>query len=211
MATLCFADCAAFELTPIPAGGCGLNFRNRKIKAFGFYMCNESIPTPMTCAALEPLVANNTIVWTSPLANVAIEDTTFEDIELSQCAPSVSRATGRKITAEDRISIDIPEQVGPPVVPANPLADYAFWKNKQEVNLSMRLLIMYCDGNIENPTDDAGRPIQVSLRVFRSVSNQGSGDAMIALEVKKIELKFQADPLGFSNDIFDASGCTFSA
>lgn len=209
MATVCLADCASFDLTPMPAGGCALNSRNRKIKAFGFYMCNETIPAPMTCGALEPLVTGGTLVWTSPLANVAIEDPTFEDITLSDCLPSTRYTTGRKITAEDRIAIEIPSQPGPPIVPANPLADYDFWANKQQANLSMRLLIMYCDGNIENPVDAKGNPIQVALTVFRSVANQGSGDSMIALEVKKIELKFQDDPLGFGNEIFDASACTF--
>lgn len=209
MATVCLADCASFDLTPMPAGGCALKFRNRKIKSLGFYMCSETIPSPMTCAALEPLVTAGTIVWTSPLTNVAIEDPTFEDITLSDCLPSTRYVTGRRITAEDRIAVEVAAQVGPPVVDANPLADYDYWKNKQQAHLSMRVLIRYCDGNIENPVDDAGNPIQVGLTVFRSVSNQGSGDAMIALEIKKIELKFQADPLGFGNEILDGTDCTF--
>ncbi len=210
----CPADCANITITTNKPGGCDLKVRKRNIDRIGFFPCSVDLPAPFTCTALEALVAANTLTFSSPLANIEVQDPTFEELQIADCRPPERVATSRVITFQDRIAIEVPAITTPTAVPANPFFDYDFWKDKKTKRAMMRYMFVFCDGSVVVPKDEAGKPMAASLDVFLSYERQGNGGNSYVLEIKKGQLEFKGDPLDFNlpeltaaNDIFYLSDC----
>lgn len=202
--SICSADCAQFDLTPNPSGGCQPTIRKRQLDKIGFYMCSTALPIPMTCENLAPLIANNSIVFTSSLANVSWADPTFDEVVITDCLPAIKYPTGRVLTAEDRIPIEIQAASG---VTPNLFADYDFSKNKQEASFYLGYIFKYCDGTLEAPLDDNGNPLSGTFNIFRAYERQGSGATSYTMELKKMEINFKEDPLKFIPPLLDLTTC----
>jgi hypothetical protein len=210
----CPADCADITVIPNNPGGCDLNVRKRSIDRIGFFPCSVDLPSPFTCAGLQGLVDANTLTFSSPLANIEVQDPTFEELQISDCRPADRIAVSRIINFQDRIAIDIPAVTGEDPVPANPFFDYDFWKDKKTKRTLMRYLFVFCDGSVVVPRDESGKPLSASLDVFLSYERQGNGSNSYILEIKKGQLQFKGDPLDFTkpeltadNEIFYLSDC----
>lgn len=211
----CPADCANITVTTNQPGSCDLKVRKRNIDRIGFFPCSVDLPAPFTCEGLQALVTANTLTFSSPLANIEVQDPTFEELQIADCRPSDRVATSRIITFQDRIAIDIPAVTSGTPTPANPFFDYDFWKDKTTKRAMMRYMLVFCDGSVVIPKDEAGKPLAASLDMFLSYERQGSGGSSYVLEIKKGQLEFKGDPLAFNkpeltstNDIFFLSDCS---
>lgn len=209
----CPADCASITLTPNAPGGCDLKVRKRSIDRIGFFPCDVALPTPFTCTDLQPLVTANSLTFSSPLANIEVQDPSFEELQIADCRPSERIVTSRIITFQDRIAIETPA-IADPATPANLFFDYDFWKDKKTKRAMMRYMFVFCDGTVVVPKDESGKPMEASLDVFLSYERQGSGGSSYILEIKKGQLEFKGDPLDFNipelttgDDIFYLSDC----
>lgn len=211
----CPADCANTTVTPNQPGSCDLKVRKRNIDRIGFFPCSVDLPSPFTCEALEGLVTANTLTFSSPLANIEVQDPTFEELQIADCRPADRMVTSRIVTFQDRISIETASG-GSPVTPANPFFDYDFWKDKKTKRALMRYMFIFCDGSVVVPKDVNGKPLAASLDVFLAYERQGSGANSYILEIKKGQLEFKGDPLDLEynkpeltamNDVFDISAC----
>lgn len=210
----CPADCADITVTTNQPGGCDLKVRKRNIDRIGFFPCSVDLPSPFTCVGLQGLVDVNTLTFSSPLANIEVQDPTFEELQIADCRPADRVATSRIITFQDRIAIDVPAVVDPET-PANPFFDYDFWKDKKTKRALMRYMFVFCDGSVVVPRDETGKPLAANLDVFLSFERQGSGGNSYILEIKKGQLEFKGDPLDFNkpeltaaNDVFYLTDCS---
>lgn len=196
----CQTDCADFDLIDNPAGGCEIKTRKRGLYKIGFYKCTEPLPTPLDCTTLETLVDAKGVVFSSPLIST-FDDPQTEELDIADCLPPLTEITGRQLSFEDRIAIDIPgDATAVPAVDPNPFADLKFWGNKNRIGISLRYMFLFCDGTIEIPRDQYGNPMSGSFNVFRSYEKQGSGNNSYVLEIKKGTILFKGDPLALRED-----------
>jgi hypothetical protein len=205
----CPANCADLELVPLPQeGGCEVLRRKRSLYKLGFYPCAINLPSPLTCEALQELVESNVIVFSNPLANVEWGEPTIEENPVADCLPYLSEIAGRSLTFDDLIAITANE--GTSGVPAlNKFADYPFWKDKQKQRLTLRIVLLFCDGTLEIPKDENGSPTSASLMVYRTFTRQGSGRDSYLLEIKRGVINFKGDPLLFEQPelTIEGEGC----
>lgn len=211
----CPADCADITVITNQPGGCDLKVRKRNIDRIGFFPCSVDLPAPFTCLGLQGLITANTLTFSSPLANIEVQDPSFEELQVADCRPADRVATSRTITFQDRIAIELPAVTGSSPVPANPFFDYDFWKDKKTKRALMRYMLVFCDGSVVVPRDESGKPLVASLDVFLSYERQGSGGNSYILEIKKGQLEFQGDPLDFNkpeltsgNEVFYLTDCS---
>jgi hypothetical protein len=140
----------------------------------------------------------------SPLANWNINDPETEDVVVSECLPAVKRTVGRNVTIEDRMAVEI--TTGSPATISNAYFDYDFWLDKLSVGASLRVGIVFCDGNVVFPRNADGTPMTVTMQAFIShqkPSKQGGG----WIEFKKINLDFSGDPLYFQKPDLNLHTC----
>ncbi len=210
----CPADCANITITTNQPGGCDLKVRKRNIDRIGFFPCSVDLPAPFTCAGLQALIDANTLTFSSPLANIEVQDPNFEELQIADCRPSERMATSRLITFQDRIAIETAAITTPTAVPANLFFDYDFWKDKKTKRAMLRYMFVFCDGSVVVPKDENGKPMAAGLDVFLSYERQGSGGSSYILEIKKGQLEFKGDPLDFNkpefttgNEVFYLTDC----
>lgn len=201
---LCTADCADFTLTPMPAADCEPKLRTRNLDKIGFYLCSTTIPKPLTCDTLAPMITSGEIVFTSPLRKFTWEAPQFESIVVSDCMPATQYFAGRKLSVEDVVAIEIKNSSG---TVTNPFGDYAFWQGIKNASFNLRVVLKYCDGTLEIPADSNGNPVTISIVVYRDFEKQGNDDNPLYLELKHIEINFKGDPLPFVNPVLDLSTC----
>lgn len=183
--------CTPEELLVIPTGLCLSEMRRDTPSRLFFYNCNTELPTgsfDAVGAAMKVLFEAGQIMWTAPLANIAFEDPTYDEIQLSDCnAPQQLIAT-RAITFEDRTKINI-GTVSP--YTDNEYFDYTLWDYIVTNQVNLRAMIGYCSGDV--------RPIENdwTIRAFIDYlkSSQAGGKST---ETKKIRMNFQGDPLSFT-------------
>lgn len=203
----CPDDCVNGEMTPNLPGTCELLPRKRGIDRIGFFNCNETLPSPMNCPGLEPLISGNVLVFSSPLALVTIEDPEQEELELSDCNAPFLTTIRRRITFQDRIKVE--QLVASPGV-NNLFYDYDFWKDKKTRRAMMRYLFVMCDGSIQVAKDDNGNYLEAALDIFLSMERQGTGGTAYTLEIKKGTLDFKGDPFNFIKPETDTFGNVFN-
>lgn len=206
----CPSDCADDALVPNLPVDCEPQIRKIGIDRFGFFSCGIDLPDPMNCAALEALVDQNQLVFSSPLRNVVVNDPEFEDFILADCLPADRIVTRRVIDFQDVIAVANTTPTSP-LFSDDLFHDRTFWRDKQARKYTLRVLFVMCDGTIEVPRDDNGNPMQLSLDVFRSLEAQNAGSAnQYTLEIKKGRLEFKGDPIQLVAPELDADGNVFN-
>lgn len=188
------ADCGEITLIDNPLQ-CINQPRLKTLSKIGFYPCNTTLPSPLTEEGLEALIADKTIVFSNPLANITPGDPTYQEIAVTDCAPAQRIVVGREITFQDRIGVSFPN--GSPIVPIN-YWDYRFWQDKMEKQLSLNYLIQYCDGDVVIPLGQNGQPLSADMSVFLNwerASTQGGP----SVEFKSGSIRFGGDPMALTN------------
>ena len=189
---LCPNQCADFNIVEIKAASCKLVYRKMNIKAIGFYKCNVVLPSPLTCANLEPLMtgANKALVFSNELVNVSVGEPQVETRKLSDCRPEEEEIVEREITFQDRIKVDV-DALGN----NSPFADYAFWKDKKDHSAQLNFCFVMCDGSLIVPREkNSLNGLSATFSVFLNYEALSKGGA---IEFKQGKLKFLGDPLDF--------------
>lgn len=169
--------------------------RNGAIATVGLLKCDTPLPNPLTCTALADLIDDGLVVFSPSLANVAFAEPQFDEVLISDCSPRMRRIVQRTMTFDDKHAIKIPEITGETPVPARNFFDREFWGNKRKMSMSLRYLLVYCDGNVEVPRDDNGTPMTATLTVYRDFDRNTVGDSENIIEVKRVQIDFKGDPL----------------
>lgn len=193
---VCPTACADIDLISIPADVvCDeVPLRENGVSKLGFFLCSTSLPSPLTCANLEPLVTAKSVVFTQGLSDVTFSEPQTEDIKIDDCSPSLIRVVGRTLTFNDKRRIRIPA-IADPATPANDYFDRDFYKNKQQLALQLRFMIVYCDGTIEVPKDTNGDPLSATFNIYRDQDRNQNGNIETIYEVKRATIQFKGDPL----------------
>lgn len=206
MADLCPAQCADFDIVEIKSASCALVYRKTNIKAVGFYKCSVVLPSPLTCANLEPLMtgASKALVFSNELVNVQIGEPTIETRKLSDCRPEMEEIVERDITFQDRIKVDV-DSLGA----ATPFNDYRFWKNKVSHSAQLNFCFVMCNGNLIVPREPHslnGLSAAFTIHLNYEVLSKGG-----AIEFKQGKLKFLGDPLDFIIPELNLNDCPILA
>lgn len=203
----CPQDCVDDTLVPLPSDVCDPKVRKRGIDRIGFFPCTLTLPEPMTCDGLTPLVVANSIVFSSRLALITVNDPEQEELEIADCIAPLQTTVRRTIDFQDRIAVE--NVVASPGV-NNLFADYDFWKDKKTKSATMRYFFVMCDGSVQIAKDDAGNYMEATLNVFLSFERQSSGGNAYTLEIKKGQLIFKGDPMDFVKPETDTFGNIFN-
>lgn len=191
---LCPASCSDITLIGNPTTNCVPSLRKKTISRLLFWPCSVDLPTPIT-GNIKPLFDDGTIVYSSSLANIVVNDPNFDDVVYDECSPVDKVPSTREITFEDRFAIS--KTSGSPAT-TNTYFDYDFWQDKLSNRFSLRFGIVYCDGDVEIPKDDNGNSLTATITVFRSWQKpQTQGGQWI--EFKKASIVFQGDPFSLSS------------
>ena len=189
----CPASCGVVTLVANPSGTCSTELRYQTLSRVGFYPCSETLPDPLTESAIQQLVIDDVIVFSSVLANVVLADPTTEDIVVDDCTPARTIITGRQLTAEDRVAISYAS--GSPATTTD-YADYTFWDDKIVKQQLMNTFLVMCNGDVILPYDRNGRPLRATMLVYISYQKPSTQGGQ-AVEFKKITINFNGDPVAF--------------
>lgn len=187
---LCPIECAE-DLIANPDGDCVLAIRKKTISRLSFFVCSTDLPDPMDDAAILALYNDGSIVLSSELANITLDDPTYEDVIVSACRVAQRVVVSRQMTFEDRVAITFSS-------PANAYHDYAFWNDKLTNQTKLNYIVHYCDGDSVIARGDTGTLLTASITAFlnwQKPATQGAGD----IEFKSITVNFNGDPLALSN------------
>lgn len=194
---VCPTNCGTITMIPndVP---CVPQPRLTKPSQFGFYPCNETIPDDAT--AIEAMLANNSIVWTSPLANFTPQAPTYQDIATDDCKPAKRIVASREIQFQDRYGLVT--ATGSPAV-ENKYFDYDFLQDKVQQAESLNYLIRMCNGDVRVAQNINGIPLSADLQVYvdyERSSTQGGE----SVEMKVGSIMFNGDPLAlYSKPLFN--------
>lgn len=198
MTGFCQDDCADLVLIGNPTAGCPTEkVRKRAPSRIGFFPCSTALPTTYTKAALEPLFTGpaRDIVLTSKLANVQIEDPVMESILIHDCIAPVNDIISRRLTAEDRIAVQVPIAEGG----VNKFGDFDFWKDKKKHYMRLFYMLVWCNGDVRIMRDEDDQLAAATLEAFTSYQKlSGNGGAVGSIEFTKIALNFVGDPFSFA-------------
>lgn len=195
MASICPANCQDTELLP-QSTQCDLQPRLRGIERFGIFTCDSGLPDPLTCVGLEALVTDSKLSFTNPLAQIDAQDSNFAEIVLSDCLPSIEKVTNRIIAFRDAIKVDIPaDSTTSPATAANPNYNWKWWADKRDIQLSVRYMIIYCNGDVVIPRDEDGNYLTASMRIDVKYENVGTAQAPMMMEYLAIQLNFRGNPI----------------
>lgn len=194
----CPSDCADDDLLPPNPGDCDLSVRKRNIDRIMFFNCGTDLPDPFTCEGLEALVTSGDLTFSSPLANIEVQDPEFEELQVADCLPPDRTVVSRTITFQDRIAVTKTAAQSPQGA-ITPFYDYDFWQNKTQHKFTLRYGLVFCDGSIVIAKNADGSYMEASLDVFLSYERQGTGGNSYILEIKKGQLQFKGDPLDLGN------------
>lgn len=195
MAGICPADCADISILP-NSEQCDLQPRLRSIERFGIFPCDTALPDPLTCVGLQALVTDGKLVFTNPLAQIDVQDPNYAEVVLSDCLPAVELITNQIIAFRDTIKVDIPaDTTTSPATDANPNYNWKFWADKLNAQLSMRYLVIYCNGDVLIPRDSDGNYLSASLRANVKYENVGTAQSPMFMEYIQGQLNFRGNPL----------------
>lgn len=209
MAT-CPSECADFELVEVKSASCRLTYRKTNIRSIGFYKCDITLPSPLTCLNLAPLMLGDpdetpavpkSLVFSNELVNVALGEPVFEERKISDCRPAEQEIVSRQITFQDRISVDVDAQGA-----EAPFLDYDFWKDKRDHKYQLNYVFAMCNGDLVVPREEgslAGLPGTFDVYINQETLAQGG-----AIEFKAGSITFQGDPLNFYKPALNLNDCT---
>lgn len=207
----CPADCEEQELLPNPPADCELDIREQGIDKIGFFLCDVTLPEPFTCAALETLVTNNQLAFSSPLAEIEVTDPTQEQVRIASCLPPKNITTERIINFQDRVKKDVPAGASPLISPAQPYYENDFWSDKLDKAERLRYMLVMCDGTVQVAKDSTGSFMEATLNAFRAYETIGTGGTQKSITYIKGTLTFAGDPLNLSQKPeMDASNVPFN-
>lgn len=189
----CPASCQDIVLIGNPPDQCILSVRRKTLSRVGFYPCNVTLPDPITPENIAPLIEDGTIVFSSKLGNIQWADPTTEDQIIDECSTAQQVITSRELTAEDRIAISYTS--GSPAT-TNDYYDYDFWQDKQENQLLMNYMLVFCDGDVVVPKTSTGEALGATMLVYISYQKPATQGGQWT-EFKRISIRFQGDPLAF--------------
>jgi hypothetical protein len=210
---LCPTECLDEELIANVAT-CKNEPRERALDRIGFMRCDTDLPQPFTCDAIETLVENGDLVFSSPLSNVEVQDPEFEELTMADCQAPIKVVTQRIVNFNDRLPIDIEGGTGSPASSPNPFFNYEFWDNKLNQQKALRTILTYCDGSVTVPKDKKGNFMSVNLDAFTSYERT-TGNNATTYEFIKATLTYKGDPMALYNkpqldadgNVFDISQC----
>lgn len=195
----CPADCEDQSVLPNPPADCELDIREQGIDKIMFFLCDVTLPEPFTCNALQTLVDNYQLAFSSPLAEIEIVDPVQEQVRVAACLPAKNITTERVINFQDRVKKDIPAGVSPSTSPAVPYYENDFWSDKLDKAERLRYALVMCDGTVQVAKDSSGFPLEATLNAFRAYENIGSGSTQKSITYIKGTLTFAGDPLALSS------------
>jgi hypothetical protein len=204
----CPSSCTDIALLANPQAACTTSLRRKTLSRIIFFPCNTTLPNPMTGAAMKALFDDGTIVASSKLANIGVNDPTTEDVVIDECSPTEKVIMTRAIDFEDRVAIAL--SAGSPLA-TDLYKDYDFWKDKLAYQMQLSYGFVFCDGDVIVPRDPVSNiPLTATLFGFISYQKaQTQGGAWV--EFKKFTLTFLGDPLNFFKPDFNeiTAGITF--
>lgn len=187
----CPSNCGDIVLIGNPQENCEDSQRFIAISRIAFYPCSVDLPDPIQ-GNIKPLFDDGTIVVSSKMRNVTLNDPETQDILVSDCDKPIKLVTGRNMTAEDAIAVEY--GANSPLV-NNPYWDYNFWKDKQNKQISLRVMIIYCNGDVRIASPN-GTPLSVTVFPYLKYERPQNGGP--GLEFKFINFDFNGDPLDLS-------------
>ena len=190
----CPDSCASIELIPNPVGGCDFATRKLSISRLAFFNCNLAIPDPPTDVSIPPLFTDGSIVISSPLRNVVMNDPETEDVVIHDCMSPARFITRRQMTFEDIIAITTVTGTPPDEI-TNKYADYDFWRDKKKYRMILRYGLIACNGDFWFARNEDGTFMEAYFDIF--ISGQKLGNAGGTVEIKKGTIDFTGDPLNF--------------
>lgn len=210
----CPADCGNTTLEQNQAGNCELIVRTRTIAKLGFFTCDTDLPEPFTCVGLAALVTANKMAFSSPLANIDLQDPVYEEVQKADCLPPDRIVSSRTIAFQDRIGVT--GSTGSPATDVQ-FFENDFWADKREKQAILRYMIIYCDGSVQVAKDKNGNYLEASLNAFRAQERVGTGGTSQTIEYIKGDLVFKGDPIDIANKpelnadntIFNINECAF--
>ncbi|RYD50668.1 MAG: hypothetical protein EOP52_13485 [Sphingobacteriales bacterium] len=203
MTGFCPDQCNDIELIGNPIGGCPAPaMRKRKLSRLAFMACGIALPSEYTALTTKPLFEGEgrVIFLSSPLANIQLEDPTTEQVVVHDCMPAIEDITGRRLTAEDRIAVEVPIQGGG----TDKFGDFIFWKDKRKQWLRMAYGVVYCNGDFMFLRDENGNLISGSLQAhtgYQALTANGANSGTI--EFTKVSLNVNGDPFSFAKPDFN--------
>lgn len=207
MASICPANCQDITVASNDEQ-CDLQPRLRGIERFGIFTCDVDLPDPLTCVGLQAIVTDGKLAFTNPLAQVDAQDSNFAEIVLSDCIPAFEVVTNRIIAFRDAIKVDIPAGTGTVPTDPNPNYNWKWWADKRGKQLSMRYMIIYCDGTVVIPRGDDGAPLTASMRIDVKYENVGTAQAPMMMEYLQVQLNFRGNPIDVGNPPEENTGGT---
>lgn len=194
----CPANCEDQSVLPNPPADCELEIREQGINKIGFFLCDVSLPSPFDCTALETLVTNNQLAFSSPLAEIEITDPTQEQVTIAACLPPKNITTERVINFQDRIKKDVAATTSP-VADAIPYYENDFWQDKLDKAERLRYMFVMCDGTVQVARDANGNYMEANINAFRAYENVGTGGTQKSITYIKATMTFAGDPLNLAN------------
>lgn len=190
---LCPSSCAGNTLIGLPTANCVPSLRRDTPNRLFFFPCDLDLPDPIQ-GNIKPLFDDGTIVYSSPLANIVLNDPNFDDVIYDECSPADKVVSTREMTFEDRFAIS--KTSGSPAT-TNDYFDLDVWQDKINNRFRMRYMIGFCSGNVIIPTDENGDYLTAILTLYRSYQKpQTQGGKWI--EFKRGSIVFQGDPFNLT-------------
>lgn len=188
----CPSNCEDLTLVGNPPGECVVTYRSRILSRIGYYPCYTDLPVEDE-EAMQQLFADGTIVVSSEIVNPAWGEPTFVEIPIRACAPPLRVIESRELTFEDRIAVS--QTTGSPAV-TDAYHDYAFYQDKVENQALMNTMLIFCDGDVIVPENQAGVPLGATMTAFITYQPPTTAGGQF-IEFKSVSIMFQGDPLAF--------------
>lgn len=186
----CPAVCNNVALLKNPANACFVEKRKTTLSRVAFFLCSGELPDPLP-ENIKPLFDDGTIVVSSVLGNIVINDPTTSDEILDECSPADRNIDSREIVFEDRVAVTASQ--GSPAV-ENDYYDYDWWEDKYLRRTSLRTMLIYCNGDVYIPTDRTGNFLPFSLLVTKQYQKPSTAGGAWT-EFKRISLIYSGDPM----------------
>lgn len=187
----CPSSCGTIELVGNPTSNCNTAQRYNNPDRLFFFGCDVDLPDPITNIGMKQMYDNGLLVFTSPLSNITFGDPTIEEINISDCNPPLKIISGRQLTAEDKVKIEVTD--GSPAISAG-YKDYEFWQDKMDQQLKLRCGISFCNGDCKVAKDADGNYLTLSVLVFLNHQRPSQNGGKF-VEFKNITIDFNGDPL----------------
>ena len=190
---ICAINCGDNTIIANPQATCSSDLRKTTPSRMFFFLCNVTLPNPITNINIKALFDSGDIVASMPLSNIVWNDPTYEDVQKDDCTPPDRIVVSREMTFEDKYGV---------IDTASPSSgeylDYDFWQDKIDKTQRLYYMIGYCGGDVKIGYNTDGTLMNASLTLSLNYQKpQTAGNASI--EFKKGSFVFAGDPLNLKN------------